>query len=114
MLQWLYTYIANVCSQCFICVFGRIVASVIWMLHMFTHMLQLFYLDIAYVFNCFQVFLGVFKVFQKYVSSVSSVFFYMLQLLHLNVLKIDRTSAADLHLVSVDQISGSVSRLHGC
>jgi hypothetical protein len=36
MLQWLYMYIAKVCSQCFIRVFGCIVASVfIWMLHTF-------------------------------------------------------------------------------
>jgi hypothetical protein len=36
----------------------------------------------------------------------------MLQMLHLDVSKVDRASAADLHLVGVD-ISGSVSRLHG-
>jgi hypothetical protein len=36
MLQRLYTYVANFCYQCFICVFGTYVASVfICMLHMF-------------------------------------------------------------------------------
>jgi hypothetical protein len=37
------------------------VASVfIWMLHMFTHMLHVFYLDVVYGCNGFQVFSGVF------------------------------------------------------
>jgi hypothetical protein len=36
MLQWLYMYVAKVCSQCFIRVSERIVASeFIWMLHIF-------------------------------------------------------------------------------
>ena len=35
MLQWLYTYVAKDCFQCFICVFGCI--------------LQVFYIDIAKV-----------------------------------------------------------------
>ena len=45
----------------------------------FTHMLQVFYLDVAYVLLWVQVFF----------ASVSSVFFYMLQVLHLDVLKVD-------------------------
>jgi hypothetical protein len=53
--------------------------------------LQAFYLDVAYVFamvsSVFQVFL---QVFQIHVSSVSSAFRHMLQLLHLNILKVDR------------------------
>jgi hypothetical protein len=44
------------------------------------HMLQVFYLDVAYVCNGFQT---------KYVLSVSSVFRCMLQMLHLDVLKVD-------------------------
>jgi hypothetical protein len=36
-----------------------------------------------------------------------------LQVLHLNVSKVDRASAMSLHLVGVDQIFGSVSCLHG-
>jgi hypothetical protein len=39
-------------------------------------------------------------------------FFSMLQVLYLDVSKVDWTSAADLHLVGVDQISSSVSRIH--
>jgi hypothetical protein len=36
MLQWLYTYVASFCSQCFICFLKTYVAIVfIWMLHMF-------------------------------------------------------------------------------
>jgi hypothetical protein len=56
-------------------------------------MLQVFYLDvakldldIAYVYNSFQMFS---QVFQTLVSSVSSVFFCMLQLLHLDISKVD-------------------------
>jgi hypothetical protein len=60
------------------------VASVIWMLHMFhTYMLQMFYLDVVYVRNDFQVFLGVFvsvldecckcfSYFRTYIASVAS------------------------------------------
>jgi hypothetical protein len=73
-----------------------------------------FYLDVVYVCNDFQCFLVVFyQVFQKYVSSVSSVFFCMLQVLHLDVLKVNRASVINLHPVGVDQISSGVSRLHG-
>jgi hypothetical protein len=66
-------------------------------------MLQVFYVDIAYICNGFQVFVRCFR----------SVFFCMLQVLHLDVSKVDRASAADLHLVRVDQISDGVSHLHG-
>jgi hypothetical protein len=53
----------------------------------FTHMVQVFYLDVAYVcngFKCFQMFL---QMFQMHVSSISSVFRCTLQVLPLNVLK---------------------------
>jgi hypothetical protein len=56
-------YVASVLSRCCIC---------------FTHMLQVFYLDAAYVHNGFKVFLGVF-------TSVSGVFGRMLQALHLDI-----------------------------
>jgi hypothetical protein len=84
MLQWLYMYVAKVCYQCFICVFGRMLKCVyldvayishiccmcfIWMLHMF-----------AKVFKCFQE--KNFKCFrnmlQVCVSNVSIVFGHML------------------------------------
>jgi hypothetical protein len=53
--------------------------------------LEVFYLDVVYVFamflSVFQVFL---QVFQMHVSSVSSTFRRMLKVLHLNVSKVDR------------------------
>jgi hypothetical protein len=84
MLQCLYMYVANICSQCFIC-FSAFVASVFYLniayvLHIccecFIWMLRMFY-------NSFQVFLGVFAsvsdacfkyfiCFQTYVTNVSS------------------------------------------
>jgi hypothetical protein len=61
----------------------------------------MFYLDVAYVFQWFQVFLGVsanVSDFQTHVQSVSSAFRRMLQVLHLNlnILKVDQM----LHLPS--------------
>ena len=56
-----------------------------------------FILMFAYSCNSFQVFLGVFsQVFYKYVSSVSTAFSRMLQLLFFYVSKVDRV----LHCVS--------------
>jgi hypothetical protein len=48
-------------------------------------MLQVFYLDVAYVLQWFSSVL----VFQMHVSSVSSAFRRMLQVLHLNISKVD-------------------------
>jgi hypothetical protein len=57
---------SHICSKCFI-----------WMLRN--------------VYSSFQVFFWCFyKCFQRHVSSVSSVLFYMLQMLYLNVSKVDR------------------------
>ena len=75
MLQWLFTYVAIVCPQCFICFFRRMLqACLSGCCICFTHMLQVFYLDVVYVCNYFQLFL---QVFQMHVSNVSSVFFYV-------------------------------------
>ena len=61
----------------------------------------------AMIFMCFRRF---FQVFQKYVSSISSIFFCMLQVLYLDVFsKVNRASVVDLHMVGMDQISGGVS-----
>jgi hypothetical protein len=64
------------------------------------------YLDVAYIYTyvgrvlsgccvsfamAFQVFSGVLQVFRTYVLSVSSIFRHILQMFHLNVLKVDRT-----------------------
>jgi hypothetical protein len=77
----------------------------------FTHMLQVFYLDVPYICNDFSSFFrSFFQVFQKHVSSVLSIFFFIL---YLNVSKVDRASLVGLRLVGVDQIFDDVSRLHG-
>jgi hypothetical protein len=50
-----------------------------------------FYLNVAYVYNCFQILFKRFsQVFHTFVSSVSSIFFCMLQLLHLDISKVNR------------------------
>jgi hypothetical protein len=49
------------------------------------------HLDIAYTCNDFQMFLGcLLQVFRTYVSIVSSVFFYILQPLYPDILKVDQ------------------------
>jgi hypothetical protein len=91
MLQWLYTYVAIFCFQCFIC-FPDICCKCV-------------YLDVAYVshiclqvflFRCYICFCNGFHVFSGVFSSVSyacfnclSAFRRMLQVLHLNVSKVD-------------------------
>ena len=49
----------------------------------FTHMLQLFYLDVAYVLQWVSRVFHVFFVFHTHVSSVSSIFFCMLKVLQM-------------------------------
>ena len=101
MLQWLYTYVASFYSQCFICVFWTHVAI------MFTWMLHVFYSDVAYRCNGFQVcFRFVFQVFYKHVSSVSTAFRRMLQPLYLDISKVDR----ELHLSSSHLLLHRLSR----
>jgi hypothetical protein len=64
MLQWPYTYVANVYFKCF------------------KFMLQVFYLDVAYValaiHVCCKCMLQMFQLFQTYVASV---FIWMLHML---------------------------------
>jgi hypothetical protein len=90
ILQWLYTNVASVCSYCFICVFEHMLQVYLsGCCICFTYMLQVFYLDVAYVCNsfmCFQVFL---QVFQMHILSVSSIFIRMLQMLYLDVSKVN-------------------------
>jgi hypothetical protein len=89
-IAMLYTYVTEVCSKCFICVFGRIIASVfIWMLHTFhTYIVSILSgYCVQWFSSVFHMFL---QVFQKYVLSVLFVFRRMLQVLYLNVSKIDR------------------------
>jgi hypothetical protein len=61
-------------------------------------MKQVFYLDVAYVYNGFKCFSGVLQVFQTHVSKISFVFRHMLQLLYLDVSKLDRVSHLSLRL----------------
>ena len=79
-------------------IFQTYVASVfVWMLHMFhTYVANILFgccVCFIMVFKCFQVFL---QVFRMYVSSISSAFRRMLQVLYLDVSKVDRL----LHLPS--------------
>jgi hypothetical protein len=73
-----HTYVASVSSGCCMC--------------------------LAMIFKCFQVFT---RVFQTLVSNVSSVFFCMLQLLHVNVSKVDRV----LHIGCMREVAGGTSDL---
>jgi hypothetical protein len=63
MLQWLYKYVASVCSTCFIC---------------FRHILQVFHLNVAkadldVAYTCMlQAFVSSVLEFHMYVASVSS------------------------------------------
>jgi hypothetical protein len=65
MLQWLYTYVASVCFKCFSC---------------FRRMLQVFYLDVAYVAVAIHILL---QVHVPNVSPISEVCYskcFMLQM----------------------------------
>ena len=57
----------------------------------FTHMLQVFNLNVAYVSNGFMYFFGVFASISDacFNSTTLSVFRHMLQVLYRNVLKVD-------------------------
>jgi hypothetical protein len=77
MLQWLYTYVTNVCSQCFI-YFSDICCKCVYLdvayvshicCNCFIQMLLVF----AIVFKCFQVFLQVFRTYIASVLAVSDV-----------------------------------------
>jgi hypothetical protein len=83
-LQWLYEYVVKVCSQYLIFVFGR-------MLQMFSsrycicfsHTLQVFYLDVAYIFPMAT------HVFLVFHCKCFNCFKRMLQVFHLNIAKVD-------------------------
>jgi hypothetical protein len=83
MLQWLYRYVASSCSQCFIR-FSDVCCRCVYLdvAYVFTHMMQVFYLDVVYVYNGFKCFSGVFAsisdacfkcfiCFQSYVAIVA-------------------------------------------
>jgi hypothetical protein len=88
MLQWLYMHVASVCSQYFIC-FSDVCRKCVY--------LDVAYVSHIYVAKCFiwmlRMFTMVFRCFlsvSAYVSSVLYVFFCTLQVLYLDVLKVDR------------------------
>ena len=57
MLQWLYTYVAKVCFQCFICVLDVCCKCVLsGCCIRFTHMLQVFIRILRMFYNGFQLF----------------------------------------------------------
>jgi hypothetical protein len=63
MLQWLYTYVVNVCFKCF---------------SFFKSMLQVFYLDVAYVAVAIHIcdtrMFQMFHLFQTYVATSASCY----------------------------------------
>jgi hypothetical protein len=115
MLHMLHLFSEACCNSMFR-VFQRYVSSVFSgsMLQLclsrccicFTHMLHVFYSDVAYGCNGFQAcFRCVFQVFRKHVSSVSTVFRHMVQP-YFYVLKVDRV----LHLSSSHLLLHRLSR----
>ena len=75
---------------------------------MFSHIRCICFIsDVAYDCNGFQLcFRCFFLVFQKHVSRVSTIFSRMLQLLSLDVLKVDRV----LHLSSPPSVASSLPK----
>jgi hypothetical protein len=65
-------------------------------------MLELLHLDVTYICNGFQMFIGIF-------ASVSSVFFCMMQLLHIDVSKVERV----LRMGYVWEVAGDTDDVRG-
>jgi hypothetical protein len=86
----------HICSKCFICFFRRMLQMCLFGCCIcFTHMLQLFYLDVAHAFTiAFQVFSDVFTSFLD-ASSKCSI---CLQMYVANVSKVDRVLLLRTHL----------------
>jgi hypothetical protein len=107
MLQWLYKYVANVCSQCFIYFFKHMLQVCLSGCSIsFTHVASVLS-RCYYVYNGSQVFQVFFlQVFRTHVSSVSSVNRYMLQVLYLDVSKVDRV----LHTLQCDPTTAAAGK----
>ena len=71
MLQWLCMYVASVCSKCFTC---------------FRPMLQVFYLDVAYVLDI--MLQRLFKIFHLFQTYVANVLIWMLHMFHTYVARV--------------------------
>jgi hypothetical protein len=114
--RYVATYVANFCPQCFIC-FSYVCCKCVYLdvAYVFTHMLQVFYLDVVYVlqwfFKCFMCF---FVSASTYVSNISSVFRLMLQVLCLNISKINWVLhlSADILLPYLGVSSSPPAALH--
>ena len=84
MLQWLYTYVASVCSECFICFsnvcYKSVYLDVVYVSHKrckcFMWMLHMFFNGFLSVFSC------VLQVFQSHILSVSNACFKCFIYLH--------------------------------
>jgi hypothetical protein len=77
-------YVANVLSGYCIC---------------FMHILQMFYMDVAYAYNSFQMFSGVFASVSDVCCKCFSCFGCILQVFHLDVSKVDQV----LHMLQWDR-----------
>jgi hypothetical protein len=74
--------------------------------YIFTHMLKVFYLDVVYVCNGFQVFISVFVSVSSTCFKCFICLFFMLQVLHLNISKVDRV----LHMGCAWEAGGGARR----
>ena len=87
-LQVFQRYVASVCSKCFICFQMYVAASVLSGCYIyFTHMLQVFYLDVAYVSHTFcKCSISTLHMFHTYIIKVCfRCFVCVRRMLHPNV-----------------------------
>jgi hypothetical protein len=81
-VKWLYTYVESLCSYCFICFSRRMLQVCLFRCCIcFTHMLHVYYMDVAYVFT---MILAVFR----YFSSVLDAYFKCFICLHIYVVSV--------------------------
>jgi hypothetical protein len=114
MLQWLCMYVASVYSQCFICFFRHMLQMCLsGCCICFTHTLQVFYLDVAYVCNCFSsvfmCFMRMFWIFQPFHTCVAIV--------SVGCLKVDQGCFACCNVSQLPQlpaIATEASCMEGC
>jgi hypothetical protein len=87
VLQWLYTYVASFCSQCFLCFSQTYIASVFIIPHIYCKYLSGCCVCFIMLFKCFSsIFISVLDAYFKF----SSAFRRMLQVLRLDVSKVDQ------------------------
>jgi hypothetical protein len=110
MLQRLYTYVASVCSKCFIYFFQTYVASAfIWMLYMFHTYLASVFFSMLHIFCN-----GFFKCFYNVSYTCFKCFIClqtMLQMFHLDVSKVDRVLLLGTHLPACCSYRGTDDRV---